>query len=360
MRGPVPLKAGPGRRGSRSGGGPHALRRTTEALHYGVPVLVLAGATALSLVGLPALQDESESRVVAAAVALDFTVAAPGLVFLLLVRTRRVPWTVIVPTFVIGYALAVATIPRRHQDIVETMRLAAIPAELALVAYVVLLTRKALAGARAGSDDAATRFRWTARRVLGSRVPADILTTEIMILYYAFRWRRPPPPGARSFTLHREAGYLSVLIGLGMALLVETVALHLLVRQWSGIAAAILTGLSLYALIWLVGDYRAIAARPIRIEPTHLAIRLGLRWEADIPIDRIAGAEILRSHRAKPARDTLVLALLSQPNLLVRLDAPVEVTGMYGLRRTAGELWLRVDGAEKLCAELCQGAAGPR
>jgi len=356
----APIVAGAGvllggwRPAGRSGRSSTRQRRIcmSEGLRYGAPVLVLAGAAALSLFALPDLQDGGDSRIVASAVALDLTVAVPGLVFFLLVRTRRAPWIAVVPAFVVGYAVAVATLPDQHQGILEKIRLAAVPAELILVTYLVWLTRKALASAPRGAGDVATRFRALARRVLGSRIPADILTTEMMILHYAFRWRTRPAKSADSFTVHRRAGYLAVLIGLAMVLVAETIALHLLVSQWSRAGAWILTGLSLYALIWITGDYRAIVARPMLMAPTHLSMRLGIRWEADFPIDQISQSSLLEPHRETRTRDILVAALLGQPNLKVRLKEPVEVIGMYGLRRTVGELWLRVDDAETLCEGL--------
>jgi hypothetical protein len=232
------------------------------------------------------------------------------------------------------------------------MRLLVVPAELLLVGYLVVVARRAYLNALGGDGDFATRFRSAARQALRSRVPADILTTEVALLYYALGGRSSPPSPSRSFSVHREVGYLSVVIGLIMVLLVETVALHVLVGRWSTGGAWILTSLSGYAVLWLVGDYRAIAARPTRLTPTRLQLRVGVRWEAEIPIGQILEVAPLRSRRERPGRDTLVAALLGQPNLRLRLEAPSEVIGMYGTVRRVREVWLRVDGAARLVEEL--------
>jgi len=341
---------------------PRAGRRTvrmSEAMRYSLPVVVLAATTALSLFGFPELDEGPKSQVAAAALALDFTVTTPALVFFLLVRARRVPWITIIPTFFVGYALAVATIPPQHHAVLEMMRLVVVPVELAVVGYLVVVTRKMFAIAPRGDNDFATRLRSAARRALGSRIPADILATELAILYYALRWRKPSPESLGAFTVHREVGYLTILIALLVLLVVETIALHVLVSQWGATATWILTGLSIYAVIWLVGDYRAMVARPTRITPIRLSIRVGVRWEAEIPIDRIAEVGPMHPHRETRDRDTLVVALLGQPNLRLRLTEPVEVIGMYGIRRTVREIWLRVDEAERLCQELSgSGVAG--
>ena len=73
-----------------------------------------------------------------------------------------------------------------------------------------------------------------------------------------------------------------------MALVAETIALHFLVARWSEVAAWVLTGVSVYGAVWLVGDYRACVARRIEVTEESLRLRLGLRWEAEIPYSAIA------------------------------------------------------------------------
>jgi hypothetical protein len=319
-----------------------------EGLRYAAPLLVLASAAALSLFVLPGLPVTTEPHLIAAALSLDFTLVMPGLV-----RARRLPWLALVPAFAIGYALAVATIPQEHHTVLHILRWLVIPVELVIVGYLIVLMRKTWAqGVDRHERDFARRFRSTARTVVPNRIVADILTTEIAVLYYALRRDRSEPLLPDAYTVYREAGYLSLLLGLSMALLTETIALHVLVAMWSNAAAWVLTGLSLYAALWLAGDYRAMVARPIQLTPTRLSLRVGLRWEADLPISVIEQVSLLKGQPGQPTRDTLVLGILGQPNLQLRLREPVEVTGLYGLRRTVRAVWLRVDAAPKLCAAL--------
>lgn len=324
--------------------GPTAL--LGELMRYATPVLALATATALALLGLPGLRQESQVQIAATALALDFTLSVPALVFFLLVRAKRAPWIAIIPTFIVGYVLAMATIPERHHAVLDVMRSVLVPAELVLVSYLVVVTRRAFKGVSGSEGDFATRFRAAARRVLGSRIPADILTTEIAILYHAFRWRRRSGALPGSFTVHREVGYLAILVGLLLVLVVETIALQALVTMWGAAATWILTGLSLYAIFWLVGDYRGLNARPTRITSTHLSLRVGVRWEAELPLDHIIGVDLVRGDEARPGRDTLVVALLGQPNVKLTLKEPAVVMGVYGMRSNAREIWMRVDRVE--------------
>lgn len=326
--------------------------RIRAAARYAVPASVLAAAASIAAFVLPSRPAGADTGIVAAAVTLDLTVVVPALVFALFVRSRRAPWLVLVPTFVVGYAIAFATVPREHHGLLDAMRLLAIPAELTLVLYLAWVARKAFVEASRGEGDFATRFRSAARRVLGSRVPADILTTEVAILYHAFRGRSRAIPGA--FTIHRATGYGAVLVAIGMALVAETIGLHFLVATWSRTAAWILTGLSVYAGIWLLGDFRAIVSRPILVGPSRLALRIGLRWEAEIPLDALDRVEAIGSAEKTARKDVLNAALLGEPNLRFLLREPVHVAGMYGLRRAVREIRLRVDEPERLLAAISE------
>ena len=323
-----------------------------EVIRYATPVLALATATALALFGLPGLRQEFHVQIAATALALDLTLSVPALVFVLLVRAKRAPWIAIILTFIVGYALAMATIPERHHAVLNAMRFLLVPAELVLVSYLVVVTRRAFRSASGREGDFATRFRLAARRVLGSRIPADILTTEISILYYALRWRRQSGALPASFTVHREVGYLAVVVGLLFVLVVEVIALQALVATWGAAATWILRGLSLYAIVWLAGDYRALGARPTRVTSTHLLLRVGVRWEAELPLDHVIEVDRLRGNDEKPGRDTLVVALLGQPNMRLTLKEPAVVTGAYGMRRSPREIWMRVDQAEAFIRAL--------
>lgn len=157
-----------------------------------------------------------------------------------------------------------------------------------------------------------------------------------------------------------RAGYGAVLGALTLVIAAESAAVHLLVGLWSATAAWILTGLSVWALVWLVGDFRAFGARPIRIGPARMGLRFGLRWEAVVPLADVAGVERVRGAGpgTTPGEGVLVAAVLGRPNVLLRLSRPVEVTGLYGIRRTVRELRLRVDDPDGLVDALGGSRSG--
>jgi hypothetical protein len=320
--------------------------RTHSRVALCIPPLVLASAIAVAAFGIP----QSGAGVVATALTLDFTVVVPGLVYLLFVRTKRLPWVGVVPVFVGSYAIAFAMLPAEHRGLLDAMAVLAVPAEVGFVTYLIGRVRRAIRQPSRVHGDFASRFRVTAREAIGSRLPADILTTEVALLYHALRWPQRMVPDGAAFSVHRGVGYGTVMVGLFMVLAIETVPVHLFVSRWSPVAAWILTALSVYAGIWLLGDYRAMTARPLVVTATELKLRVGLRWEADIARGNIAAIDVVRPSDNGAPKGALDATLLDQPTVRIRLHEPVEVMGMYGIRRCTSEIWLTVDGAERLAA----------
>ena len=97
-----------------------------------------------------------------------------------------------------------------------------------------------------------------------------------------------------------------------------------------------------YTVLWLVGDLRAMVLRPITISGGVLHLRIGLKWEADIPLAEIVSVE--QTQRAEGRK----LGVLGSPNLVVRLRNPMNLHGLFGIRRTAQLLSLQVDEPKKL------------
>jgi hypothetical protein len=326
--------------------------RVKAVIQYCAPIVILATAAVLSLVALPSRSEAGASWVVASALTLDYVVTIPAFAYLFLVRTRRLPFIALFPIFAMGYAFAMATIPAEYNSVHDALKWIVIPVELAFVAYLVTLARKLYRKTNGSDADFASRLRSISRGALGKRIPADILTTEVSILYYAFSWAKSKQDEASSFTVYKDVGYLPVLVSLVTLFLVEIVALHLILMAHYPAWAWTATGLSIYGLIWVVGDFRAMVARPIQATATHLRLRVGIRWDADIAIDQIALVEANVTENQTLGRDVATLGMLGQRNLHISLKEPIEIIGMYGIRRRTKEIWLQVDRAGELCQLL--------
>lgn len=315
-----------------------------------IPAILIAIGV-LSANVIPRVEAGTEQRVLAAAFATDMTIAVPALMYLLFVRSKRAPLLVLAPTVVIGLVVATVALPREHHGVLSFLRYALIPAEVALLAYLVVLARRQFEAGATNNDDFVTRLRTTARKAFGARLPADVMTTEASVLYYALSPRLKTKL-ADGFTVYRETGYARLLAMLSVIVVIETVGVHLLVSQWSQVSAWILTGLSLYAIVWLLGDFRAMHFRPIRIIGSQLHLRVGLRWEASIPLLDIGGASRSLPPNSKPDRSALVLRIAGATNVRLVFTRPIKFIGPYGISRRVTSLHLHVDDADAFCDQL--------
>ncbi len=318
---------------------------------YAVPTTVLLSASLLALLAFPNQGSDSQTAVLASALTLDLTLVFPGFVYLFLVRMRQISWLALVPAVVIGYVIAALSINGLNNTFLEYIRYLIIPAEFGIVTYLLIQARRPFAARPEISGDIVTRLRSAMTDTLANRIATGIVTTEFAILYHAFRWTAHDLGTSHSFTVHRKSGYKGVLIGMFIALFMEAIALHFLVSQWSYVFAWILTGLTVYAATWCLGDYRAFSARPILLTSTDLHLRIGLRWEARIAIDSILEVKPSNAQTQKSS-DAFTAVNFGMPNLSIRLKEPVELIGMYGMRRKASEICIQVDEANTLSNEL--------
>ena len=242
--------------------------------------------------------------VLAWAFTFDLTLTIPLMYYAFVVRPEIARPITMIPVFVICVAIARVLVPRDQQQFLRDLRFLTVPLEIVTLYLVV-------SGRRKGVIERVAR-------------------SELQILRYGlFAWRTPDAPG---FTVHKRNGWGTIVIGFIVAIVAESLAVHLLVQHWSVTAAWIVTGLDLYGILWLVGDYHALRLRVTTIEDGMLHLRYGMRWTADIPLANIAAV------RPAPAdwkrKGVLKIAMLDEPTLLVELHEPVMIEGLMGLRRT--------------------------
>ena len=324
------------------------LRPSVPLLAFG---LGLATVYVAAFVIVSRLSRLENADLVAVGLTLDLTVVVPLLYYLLLVRRRGWPLVSLLPVFIASVLLAGKLLPASQHGLLDLMKYGVAAAEAAVVGFLIYKTvqvrREFRRRAVAGHDVYAT-LRESARSLLGSGA-GTLVAYEVAVFYYAFcSWRERVEQDPSAFGYHRRIGYMAVVTAVMLAALVELVAVHLLVGLWSATAAWILTGLSFYALVWLVGDTQAIRLRPIVVTAETLHVRLGLRWTIEIPreaIERVEVREGVEPPREKAAY--LKAVLLGAPNCRIELKRAVEALGLYGIRRQVTTLDLQLDEPER-------------
>src|SRR5438309_2130086 len=127
---------------------------------------------------------------------------------------------------------------------------------------------------------------------------------------------------------YRSARSTAFVAGICMVILIETVALHFLMRVRYPVAAWGLTILSLSAVLWLVRDHRALATGAVRLESGTVHLAVGHRFDIRVPVAHVSRA-IAPTFRDLPTpgtnqgRDYLNLTKPAVPNVLILLHSPM-------------------------------------
>lgn len=300
------------------------------------------------------LSRPTDTRTLEIAATIDLTLLVPALFWFVVARPAKWSFISTVPVFIASLAGAALLLPGGREGALNAIEMLAAPLELALIVVVIRRVRRAMKASRLrGAGDVEDTIRATVRELVPWPRAAGILAFEICVLWFAlFSWRtRPERDDGSDFTTHRKTGYGALLAALILAVSIEVVPIHALLLRASPVLAWSATALSLYGILWLVGDYRAIRLRPVRIDDDRLIVRFGLRWSVDIPIRQIHGIRNLGGSVIRERAD-LRLVLPGARRIAFELDRAVEARGPYGLRRRVRTLELGVDDPDRLIERL--------
>lgn len=277
----------------------------------------------------------------------------------LILQTRLAPFITLLLIIILSLLLASLILPTAQQTYLAWAKHTIPFLELAVLAFIISKLRvvaRNLRAAKASEIYATDALAASLKQTLGNMPGLGFILTEFTLLYFAiggwFKHFTPRDARHRAFSYHRKSGYGAILGVMFMVIITETVALHLLLQQWSALAAWIFTALSLYSMLWLFGDYHALRLHPFVLDEKYLYLRLGLRWRADIPLENIVAVHPF-NEREKRDCDYLRLTVFGDARLVLSCKQPVIVRGLFGLKREVRRLGFFVD-EEKLFREELQ------
>jgi hypothetical protein len=311
------------------------------------PLLAVATVYAVALTMLRSGAIAAKPTLISAAIAFDLILTTSAAVWWLGVRRAGWPrWTVAV-TFGLGSFASRMLLPG---SIVVTALIGlwlAIEAVLAVIALTKIRTIVRAARAHRGPGPIAA----IEAGLLAAKAPprlATIVATDVVSIGLGLAgWFRRAPVGPDLFSMHRRKSW-GAIIGVFLLLIaVETVAVHLLLASWSVIAAWIATGLSIYSAMWFAADLHVLRLYPLRVEPDAIHAAVGVRWRVTIPRDAISSVVL-----ADSVPDGALNATVLEPTVVVTLNRPIEIRGLFGIKRTPTTIALTVDEPERLIARL--------
>jgi hypothetical protein len=294
------------------------------------------------------------------AITLDVVLGIPLLGYWCLVRPRHAPATVLAPLFLLAVLIANFILPESGKRYLNGIEMALPILEIAFLFYAALKLRKSIQHYRVLRPTtvyAMDAIEQSLQQGMGKIPAIGILLIELSLLYYAlggwFKQYQPTHPGHRPFSYHLKSGYgvtIALMIGLS---LIEIVLVHLVVHQFNPTVAWILTFLTLYTVLWLIGDYQAIRLHPIVVDDTHLHLRAGMRWRVSLSLTQIHTLRALH-YSERQNKTMLDCSIAGNPKLLLELHEPVIVRGLFGIKRQTDKIAFAVDDEKAFLETLRQ------
>lgn len=288
---------------------------------------------------------------------IDLTILIP-IIYYNIIKFTNIPKTTTVGVFIVSFTILKFLIPENRQSLLNNIEYLLPFAEIFFILFILNKVRTMFKKAHPETgecfhDDMVDSIRCILGTQLKSRVLANILTTELSVFYFAiFGWRRFKHINSTSmrFSYHKESGYGVIIWTFIFLILFETAVVHLALASYTIILAWILTGLSIYSIFFLLGDFNAARNRPIRIDNEFLYLNIGIRWTAKIPRSEILNINL--STQSIKGKSIINMVLFGDPNMHIQLKSVNSALGVYGIKKEFDVINLYIDKKDQFIKSL--------
>ncbi|MBX2821811.1 MAG: hypothetical protein KTR29_19090 [Rhodothermaceae bacterium] len=307
------------------------------------------------------LSSSPNPGLLAIAIAADLIITVAILYYVLLIRGRGWPVLSIVPLCFLSILGAKWLLPSEHLAIFDYSHFILIPLELAIIgivgfkAYGLVRRYKKDRNQVGTPPDILVGLQQAAFEITGSKGFAKAVAFELAIFYYTFlSWAKPLSQSTNGFTYHKKVGYTPIFMALMCMALIELVVVHVVVWALGAeLVAWILTGISIYGILWLIGDYRAVLRRHIEVNENELVIRVGLRYTAVLPLNQIQYIRKWPTKKPFEKRPGFMNAVVfGKPHYEIQLSRPIKVQRLYGMEKEIHSFGICIDDRERFEAIL--------
>ncbi|WP_111683662.1 hypothetical protein [Winogradskyella tangerina] len=313
-------------------------------LVFGVPLLLISSVVAI--VFSPFFN--THSSVLILAITLDLVITIP-LIYFLLIRKTSIPKITAIPLIILGVIIGTVILPEENQTYLNGFKTWILPfIELGILSFVIYKIYKAQQRYKQkkknGAFDFFTTLKMTCSEILPKAVVMPVVT-EISVFYYGFIYWKRRPLKSNEFSYHKNTGTIGLLLVFKLIIAVETVTIHFLLLKWNSLVAYIVTGLSVYTAIQIIGFLKSMIKRPITIDNHKVYLRYGIMNESVIDLDDISSIELSTKEieTNKSVRKLSILGALEPHNTIIHLKTENVLNGLYGIKRSFKVLALHVD-----------------
>lgn len=310
----------------------------------GIPILIFLACFIITQTA----KFKANTALLSNAILIDLLIAAP-LIYFLTIRKSNISKITVSRIFIAGLLVAGFILNAQSNMLLHVITTWISPVvEGTLILFIVskfYCANKKAKETNNNKPDFLMHCRTVMFQVTGNEKFANIVSSEIAVLYYAFLGRKDKTIDYKTtFTSYKENGVTLILWVILSIFLIETTGVHFLLSIWSKTIAWILTGLTLYTCMQLYAHIKAVKARPIIINKDSLEIHNGLAGDAYIKFENIEKFEL--SKKMPENRNPIKIALLKgmeNHNIVVYLKKPIVVTKIFGIKKNTDTVLFYVD-----------------
>ncbi|WP_237276179.1 hypothetical protein [Tenacibaculum ovolyticum] len=273
-------------------------------------------------------------------ITLDLLITIP-FVYFLIIRKKEIPKITVITLFVIGIVIASIMIPEQHQSFLSQIKTFVLPVvELGVFSFLIFKARKIIQELKKQQHNHLVFYN-AVQQAVGTVFPNKIggfLATEIAVVYYGFLAWKKRALKENEFSYHKNGTSVSIIMGLMLVVLIETIAVHALVQKWNVIVAWLLTVLSIYTCLQLFSLMRSLSKIPIEVDLTSkiLTLKYGFFSEAVIPFENIKSIDL--TEKDLPTDKSIIpfspLGNLDTHNIVIHLNKKAVFKSFYGMKKT--------------------------
>jgi len=280
-------------------------------------------------------------------ITVDLLLIVPFIYFLL-IRKTTIPKTTILPFMLLGVIVCSLILPSENQYYLDLFKTWIFPiVELVVISYIIYTINKSVKyykQNKSKSIDFFTIIKNTCSEILPQKLVIPV-GTEIAVFYFAFvNWKKRKL-NKNEFSYHKDSGTVPLLITIIFIIAIETAVIHILLKRWNATAAWILTFLSIYSAIQLLGFIKSMFKRPFLIENNKLHLRYGIMSETIINLQDIDRIELSSKDvdLNEKTQKLSILGSLESHNVILRLKQENVLIKLYGIKKNYKEILIYVD-----------------
>jgi hypothetical protein len=191
--------------------------------------------------------------------------------------------------------------------------------------------------------------------VFGDGIYVKILASELTVLRFGLLcWKKQKQTSTTidQYTVYKESNYPLLFGVILFACIVEIMGLHLVLLHYSKTAALIISILSMYGLIFIVGDLSAVLKSPVLVMSNKVLLRTGLRWRVIVDKNNIASIEKVKD-TFQPGINCFKGSIMKNSvNVLFTFKHPVNIERLYRKPVLVDKIVMTIDQADDFITEL--------